>query len=209
MAEESDDDEDATPPHVDDEPELIDMPPGSASTSDVQLFAVHRTAPDARRWTGVTLPENCHLHHISSSLCCLGRLSRMSGPRLCLHVLRVLTTSPRLPDRDRQKTSFLLLFHRCCCETRTQESKHEFQVSLECLEASGPRSVQVSLTRLEPTAIRRELWFACEGTGVSTGGRAHSSPFFKDRTKESTTCVQVFFQRMLGSVHDGQPTTIL
>ena len=31
---------------------------------------------------------------------------------------------------------------------------------------------------LEPMAIGGELWFACEGSGVSTGGRAHSFPFF-------------------------------
>ena len=33
-------------------------------------------------------------------------------------------------------------------------------------------------TRLELTAIG-ELWITCTGTGVSTGGRAHSSPFFR------------------------------
>ena len=35
-----------------------------------------------------------------------------------------------------------------------------------------------SLTRLVPTAIRGELWFACEGRGVSTGGRATAPHFF-------------------------------
>ena len=66
-------------------------------------------------------------------------------------------------------------------------------------------SLSGSLTRLEPTAVGGELWIACEGTGVRTGGRAHSSPFFLERTKGSTTCVQVLFTTMLGSVHDGQP----
>ena len=33
-------------------------------------------------------------------------------------------------------------------------------------------------TRLEPTAVGGELWIACEGTGVSTGGRAHGALFF-------------------------------
>ena len=39
--------------------------------------------------------------------------------------------------------------------------------------------------------IGGELWIACDGTGVSMGGRAHSSLFFCSATKESTTCTQV------------------
>ena len=60
-----------------------------------------------------------------------------------------------------------------------------------------------SVTRLEPTASRGELWFAC--TGVRTGGRAHSSPLlYVVRIKESTTCVQVLLSTMmLGFVYDG------
>ena len=47
----------------------------------------------------------------------------------------------------------------------------------------GPRTRNMcvflrSLTRLEPTAIGGELWIACTGTGVSTGGGAHSSPLY-------------------------------
>ena len=39
-----------------------------------------------------------------------------------------------------------------------------------------------------------ELWFACEGTGVSTGGRAHSSPlFFLQYGPRSPTRVTSFF----------------
>ena len=54
-------------------------------------------------------------------------------------------------------------------------------VSQECLETRTKES-----TRLEPTAIGGELWIACEGTGVSTGGRSHSSLFFfAVRTKEA------------------------
>ena len=45
-----------------------------------------------------------------------------------------------------------------------------------------------SLTRPAPTAKGGELWFACEGKGFSTGGRAHSSPFLVVRTDESNTC---------------------
>ena len=56
------------------------------------------------------------------------------------------------------------------------------------------------------TAIGVELWFAFEGTGVSTGGRAH---LFAVLTKESNTCVQVILSRKLGFLHDGQPTVIL
>ena len=33
------------------------------------------------------------------------------------------------------------------------------------------------------------LWIACEGTGVSTGGRAHRSLSFAVQTKESNSCV--------------------
>ena len=46
-------------------------------------------------------------------------------------------------------------------------------VSQEFLEKRTKES-----TRLEPTATGGELWIACEGTGLSTGGRAHSSLFF-------------------------------
>ena len=50
---------------------------------------------------------------------------------------------------------------------------------------------------------QEDLWFACEGTGVS-------STFFAVRTKQSYTCVQVFFfKRKLGYVLDGQPTVML
>ena len=41
---------------------------------------------------------------------------------------------------------------------------------LESVSRHGPRSL--------PVWIGGELWIACEGTGVSTGGRAHSSLFF-------------------------------
>ena len=50
-------------------------------------------------------------------------------------------------------------------ETRTKESKHACKFL-------------TIFTHLEPTAIGGGLWFACEGTGVSTGGRARSSSFF-------------------------------
>ena len=82
-------------------------------------------------------------------------------------------------------------------ETRTKESKR----ACKFLE---------SLPRLEPAAMLGELWFACEGTGVSTGGRAHSSPLFFCSTDQGVQHVsQGFFPGMLGSVHDGQPTVIL
>ena len=51
------------------------------------------------------------------------------------------------------------------------------------------------------------LWNAGTGTGVSTGGRAHS-PRVSVRGPRSPTRVQVFVL-MLGHVHDGQPTVIL
>ena len=46
-------------------------------------------------------------------------------------------------------------------------------VSQECLETRTKEFI-----RLEPTAKGGELWIACDGTGVSTGGRAHSPLFF-------------------------------
>ena len=57
------------------------------------------------------------------------------------------------------------------------------QVSLEWVETRTMESKQVckflgSLTRLEPMVMGGELWFAREGTGASTGGRAHGSPLF-------------------------------
>ena len=91
--------------------------------------------------------------------------------------------------------NFLAIFAQL--ETRSMESKHA------CWFLA-------SLTRLEPT-VREELWFGCTGTGVSTGGRAHSFiSFFAARTKDSDTCFQgFFFTRMLGSVHNKPPTVIL
>ena len=84
-------------------------------------------------------------------------------------------------------------------------------VSQECLETRPKEPKHVckflrSLTRLEPTG--RQLWTVCEGTGVGTGGRADSSPFWVVRTKESTTGVQVFFTNMPGDVLDRQATVI-
>ena len=74
----------------------------------------------------------------------------------------------------------------------------------ECLEARTKVS-----TRLEPTAIGGELWIACEGKGVRTGGRAHN-PFFLfwQCGPRSSTRVQVFV-RMLGHVLIREPTVIL
>ena len=59
-------------------------------------------------------------------------------------------------------------------------------VSQECLETRTKES-----TRLEPW-IGGELWIACEGTGVSTGGRAHSSLFFCSADQGVQRRVQVF-----------------
>ena len=102
----------------------------------------------------------------------------------------LLTTSPRLPDSDRSKTIFV---HRCCCQTRTKESKHV------CTFLG-------SLTRLLPTAMGRALWIAFEGTGVSTGGRARSStPFFAVRTKESSTCVHFLRECLALCTTDNRP----
>ena len=64
-------------------------------------------------------------------------------------------------------------------------------------------------TRLEPTAIGGELWFACEGTCVSMGGRARSSVSFLQDGPRSPTCVYKFFSGLLRSVLDRKPTVIL
>ena len=63
-------------------------------------------------------------------------------------------------------------------------------------------------TRLEPTATGGELWIACEGTGVSTGGCAHSLLFLLQCRPRSPTRVQAFV-RMLGYVLVRHPTVIL
>ena len=62
-------------------------------------------------------------------------------------------------------------------ETRTMESRHV------C-------NFLTIFTRLEPTVIGGELWFACEGTAVSTGGRAHSSLSFFFTCAEDVVDVQ-------------------
>ena len=51
------------------------------------------------------------------------------------------------------------------------------------------------------------LWTACEGTGDSTGGRAHSARV--SRLVQGVQHVCKFLLRMLGYVHSGQPTVIL
>ena len=50
------------------------------------------------------------------------------------------------------------------------------------------------------------LWTACEGTGVSTGGRAHSLRV--SHVDQGVQHVCKFLLRMLGFVHSGQPTVI-
>ena len=64
-----------------------------------------------------------------------------------------------------------------------QGVQHKCQFLRSVSRHNGPRSRHVW--------IGGELWMACEGTGVSTGGRAHSSSSFAVRTKQSTTCIQV------------------
>ena len=75
-------------------------------------------------------------------------------------------------------------------------------VSQECFETRTKES-----SRLEPTAMGGELWIACDGTGVSMGGRAHSL-FFLQCGPRSPTGVQVFV-RLLGHALVRQPTVIL
>ena len=65
-----------------------------------------------------------------------------------------------------------------CLEARGPRILTCVQFSQECLETLTKESKHVctflgSLTRLEPMAMG-ELWIACAGTGVSTGGRANS-----------------------------------
>ena len=109
MAEASDDGDDAPTPDAPapPEPELIDTPPAPASAppmSNLERCIAQRLVYGAGPRSA--LQKNCHLQHISASLCCLTcRLGRVSRPRSCFHVL---TTSPRLPDSDRQKRSLLV-----------------------------------------------------------------------------------------------------
>ena len=51
------------------------------------------------------------------------------------------------------------------------------------------------------------LWTACEGTGDSTGGRAHSSRV--SCVDQGVQHVCKFLLRTLGYVHSGPPTVIL
>ena len=94
--------------------------------------------------------------------------------------------------REAVETSFFRFFHRCCCETRTKESNIVCQF-LRSVSRHGLRSPTCkflgSLTRLEPTAMGGELWITCEGTGVSTGGRARSSLFLLQCGSRSPTRV--------------------
>ena len=107
MAEASDD-EDEPMPDAPPEPELIDTPPAPASARPMSnlercialslCMALDRVDVSQRK---------CHLHHITSSLCCLTcPLSRVSCSLLshvssvpCVFVLCVL---PRLPDSDKK-----------------------------------------------------------------------------------------------------------
>ena len=119
---------------------------------------MHRTALGIWRWTPLPPAKKIPpASHLSVSLCCLScRLSRVSWP------VPVFPRHGHQPQGPRQ----------------SQAKKANFfssivAVSWECLERRTEER-----TRLEPTAIGGELWIACEGTGVSTGGRAHSPCFF-------------------------------
>ena len=141
-----------------------------------------------RLWYGagphLTPPKKCHLRHISASL---SVVARVGCPVCFAHACVSMSpradhhSSPRLPDTDRQKNEFFDSFI-------VADAKHgprsltRMPGSLECLETRTKESKHVckfleSPTHLEPTVIGGELWIACTGTGVSTGGGAHS-PFF-------------------------------
>ena len=109
MADASDDEDDAPMSDAPPEPELVDMPSAPVSAPRMSNFErcitmrlVYSAGP--RR----VPPKNCHLHHLSVSLCCLMcRLSRVSCPRLCFHVP---TTRPRLQVSDTHKNEFIYFF---------------------------------------------------------------------------------------------------
>ena len=107
MAEASDD-EDAT------------LVPGAPLEPCRQLRRLHLRCPTwnglgVRRWTALTPPKNCHLHHISASLSVVSRVGYpvCPGPHPCFHVL---TTSPRHPDSD--KPFFFLRWPQKSVDTR-------------------------------------------------------------------------------------------
>ena len=86
MAEESDGDEDDAPmldAPAPPELELIENPPAPASAP------LHRTAPGVRRWTALTRPKNCYLHHISATLSVVSRV----GCLVCLALPCVSSSS--------------------------------------------------------------------------------------------------------------------
>ena len=55
----------------------------------------------------------------------------------------------------------------------------------------------------------RELWLACERTGVSMGGRAHSLIFLCSADQGVLHVRKLLRECLLGYVLDGQPTMIL
>ena len=100
MAETSDDKDDAPMPDAPPEP------PG-VYTPDVELGALHRSAPRVRRWTTLSFYNMYNHHHIASSLSVVSRVCCLvcpvcpvcPGPHLCFSVL---TTSRWLPDSDKE-----------------------------------------------------------------------------------------------------------
>ena len=82
-------------------------------------------------------------------------------------------------------------FHPAChmCATFSQESRDTDQ--------GRSRNMSASFSGVSPVWNRRpkegEFWLACTGTGVSTGGRAHSSALLAVRAKESHDVCTSFF----------------
>ena len=153
MAEESDDDEDGTPPHADaDEPELIAMP-----------LARGIRASRILRWTALTPPKNCHLHRILASLSVASRVGCLV---CCAHAC--VSMSPR-PDHQSpgsqavartKKTFFFLILPSLLLRNADQGDQGVetcVQVSQECLAATRPRSRNMfaSFSEVSPVWNRR------------------------------------------------------
>ena len=167
IAQESDDDEDGTPPHADsDEPELIDMPLAPASATRCAWY----TALDR-----VNTSENGHLHHLLASLCCW----------------------PPVPGSQTvtEKKSVFRLSSLLLRNTE-QGVEHECEFLQECLETRGPRSRNVCacFSRFSPVWNRRRQEEGCGSLAQAQASALVDVPtaprhFFTVWTKESKTCV--------------------
>ena len=147
----------------------------------------------------------CSLSHLRVRHCVHLVVWKKFPRTLCFHVV---TTGLGLPDSDKPKNECFFILSSLLLRNTDRGVPHV------CASFSGvSRHMTQGVETCVQVSHKSHPWFACEGTGVSTVGRAHKVFFFAARTKESNTCVHNFSVRMLGSVLGyvlgGQPTVIL